>query len=92
MSKQELMNIINIGEKIADKLINIGVQTPKDLEKIGPEEIFLRHFEKYGWQKGMCSCYLYALEGAITQKKWNEIPRKRKKELCDFVKKVRKSV
>jgi DNA transformation protein len=92
MSKKELMQCMNIGERIANRLIDVGIKTPQDLQKIGTEEAFIRNFEKYGWEKGMCSCYLYALEGAITGKKWNKIPEKRKTELRDFVKKIRQNL
>lgn len=92
MSKKDLMQLPNIGKKIANRLINMEITTPEKIKELGPEEIFLRNFQKYGWEHGMCSCYLYALEGAITGERWNKIPENRKKELCAFVKKVRNSI
>ena len=88
----ELQKLPNIGKTTEEKLLDIEVDTFEELKKLKPEGVFLRIFEKYGWQKGMCSCFLYALEGAITGKKWNKIPEKRKKELCAFVKEVRQSL
>jgi DNA transformation protein and related proteins len=88
----DMMKLKNIGKKSVQRLLDIGVETPAQLKEIGPEEIFLRIFEKNGWESGMCSCFLYALEGAITGERWNEIPEKRKKELVEFVHSVRKSL
>ncbi len=88
----ELKKLPNLGEKSVQRLLEVGVEMPEQLKQLGPEEIFLRIFEKNGWEQGMCSCFLYALEGAITGERWNEIPEKRKKELVAFVHSVRKSL
>jgi DNA transformation protein and related proteins len=88
----DLKKLPNIGEKTMQRLLEIGIETPEQLSELGPEEIFLRIFEKNGWEQGMCSCFLYALEGAITGERWNEISEKRKKELVAFVHSVRKSL
>ncbi len=88
----ELLKLRNIGKRIAEDLEEIGVYTPEELKKVGPEEVMLRIFEKKGWQKGMCTCFLYALEGAITDTRWNEIPERRKKEFLKFVKELRGSL
>ncbi|MBT3348758.1 competence protein TfoX [bacterium] len=86
-----LKKLPNLGEKCAHRIFESGVETPEQLSTLGPEEVFLRIFEKHGWQPGMCSCFLYAIEGAITGEKWNEISDTRKKELRDFVHAVRAS-
>jgi DNA transformation protein len=88
----EMMNLKNIGVKCAEKLYEVGICTEEQLKELGTEEVFWRIFEKKGWERGMCSCFLYAVEGAITNERWNKIPEKRKKELVDFVHSVRKSL
>ena len=85
------MKLPNIGSAIADKLISIGVDTPEKLKMVGTEEAFFKEFQRSGWQKGMCSCYLYALEGALTGVPWNKIPQKRKTELLGYVHNLRAS-
>ncbi|MDH3325025.1 MAG: TfoX/Sxy family protein [Candidatus Peregrinibacteria bacterium] len=92
MNVFDFKSLINIGDAIASDLNKAGVKDLKEMTKLGTEEIFFRHFQAQGgWKKGMCSCWLYVIEGAITNTKWNEIPSKRKKELCEYVKKVRES-
>jgi hypothetical protein len=88
----ELQKLRNIGKRTEQTLLDIGIKTSEELCLIGPEEVMLRIFEKKGWQNGMCTCFLYALEGAITNTKWNEIPEKRKKEFLKFVKDLRASL
>ncbi len=88
----ELMKLKNIGESMAELLVSIGVDSPEKLKIVGAKEVYLRVFEKQGWNQTLCSCFLYALEGAITGERWNEIPTKKKEEFKRFSKELRESL
>lgn len=88
-----LQTLQGIGPKCSEKLYDAGICTPGMLKKLGPEETFIRCVGAHGWRKGLwCSCFLYALEGAITDTQWNKIPEKRKQELKTFFHEFRESL
>lgn len=76
-----LMDMKNIGKELSKKLESIGVVSKEDLMKLGAEESFVRLKENY---PKVCLVHLYALEGAITNIAYNQIPHFRKKELKTF--------
>ena len=88
----EMMKLKNIGKSIAVRLVSIGIESPKMLRELGVKEVYLRFFEKEGWSQTLCPCFLYALEGAITNEKWNEIPVEKKEEFKKFSKDLRESL
>lgn len=64
----------NIGPKLADKLIAVGIDTPEKLSAIGAKAAFGKicgHGDNYGDYN---AAYLYALEGAIRECDWLDIP------------------
>lgn len=91
MSLKDLQQAKNIGKVCAERIFKAGIENIDEMKKLGTEELFLRIFEANGYGSIMCTCFLYALEGAIIGEKWNEIPDKRKKELQQFMKQFRKS-
>ena len=89
---QPLQSLQGIGPACSKKMYEAGVKTPEDLRKLGPEETFIKCVSHHGWDKGVwCSCFLYTLEGAITDTQWNNITDKRKKELKQFFHDFRES-
>lgn len=90
--KFDFTSLINIGPAIGKNLEDIGLKDLEDMKKVGTEEIFFRHFQQQGgWGQGMCSCWLYTIEGTITNTKWHQIPQKRKDELKKYTKDLRES-
>jgi len=76
----DLSTLPNIGKKIEASLNEIGVHSREDLEKMGSIEAWHRMRAKHP-QKDTCICALYALEGALTNNCWHELPEPVKEEL-----------
>lgn len=75
---KELLKLKNIGEVSAKMLNEIDVFTRDDIIKLGPSTIY--HILKaQGFNVNLMM--VYALEGAITNRHFNEIPRADKERL-----------
>ena len=79
----------NIGPVMAKKLVNIGVDSPQKLRKMGAKKAFLKLYEKGQFCSKYHAAYLYALEGAIRDCDWRAIPEKLKKEYKEYTEKLR---
>ena len=88
----EMRKLPNLGKVTAARIVSAGVGTPAQLRKLGSKEVYLRLFEKEGWSQTLCPCFLYALEGAIFNEKWNEISEEKKEDFRKFSKDVRNSL
>jgi DNA transformation protein len=70
----------NVGPKLAEKLIEAGIDTPDKLRRLGAKQAFNKmyaHGDSYGDYN---AAYLYALEGAIRNCDWLDIPNELKEE------------
>lgn len=79
-TKQQIQSLRNIGPKLAERLVNAGMDTPKILQDFGAQAAFLKLYpcgDAYG---DFNAAYLYALEGAIRDCDWLEIPENVKAE------------
>lgn len=88
----EMMKLPNIGSVTAERIVKAGVESPKMLRDLGAKEVYLRLFENEGWSQSLCPCFLYALEGAITGERWNEISQGKKEDFKKFSREVRESL
>lgn len=77
----ELTSMINIGREMEKKLHAVGIGSAEELIHSGAEQAFLKLKGKY---PGVCLVYLYALEGAICNVEFNNLPQSRKQELKEF--------
>ena len=68
----------NIGPKSAAWLRQVGLRTRADIEAVGPVEAFMR-VKRAGFKPTMN--LLYAIEGALLDCHWQEIPDARRAEL-----------
>ena len=68
----------NIGPKSAAWLRQVGLKTPEDLADAGPLEAFMR-VKRAGFKPSLN--LLYALEGALQDCHWQEVPDARRAEL-----------
>src|SRR3546814_12687118 len=70
----------NIGPKGAAWLRQVGLRTPEDLAQAGPLEAFMR-VKRAGFKPSLN--LLYALEGALQDCHWQEVPDERRVELVE---------
>ena len=70
----------NIGPKSAAWLRQVGLHTPEDLAEAGPLEAFMR-VKRAGFKPSLN--LLYALEGALQDCHWQEVPDERRVELVE---------
>ena len=78
---EKLSNLPNIGKELENQLLNVGVTSSLELERIGAKEAWLR-IQKI--DPTACLHRLYALEGAIRRIKKPLLPDDIKKDLKDF--------
>ncbi len=78
---QPVGHLKNIGPTVAQRLLEIGVKTRKDLDAVGAVAAY-RHMSANHPGKHLPVCYyLYSLEGALRDQHWNEIPEEVKRSL-----------
>ena len=70
----------NVGPKLAAKLVEAGIDTPEKLRRIGAKKAFEKMFPAGDFYGDFNAAYLYALEGAIRDCDWLDIPEKIKQE------------
>lgn len=74
-----LISLRNIGERSAQWLVSVGINSPENLYEIGVVEAYLR--VKTAYPDQVSSNMLYALQGAILELPWNELPEELKEDL-----------
>jgi DNA transformation protein and related proteins len=72
----------NIGPKSAAWLRQVGLHSPQDLVATGPVEAFMR-VRRAGFKPSLN--LLYALEGALLDCHWQEVPEPRRQQLAQEV-------
>jgi len=79
----QLSKMPNIGKVLAEKLMEVGIDTPEKLRVAGSENAFIRLKTV---DTGACLSMLCALEGAIQDIRWHDLDEARKMELKAFLK------
>ena len=72
--KQLSKRLKNVGPRLAEKLLTAGIDSHEKLKEMGAKGAFDKMYkdgDKYGDYN---AAYLYALEGAIRNCDWLEIP------------------
>ena len=87
----KLKKIRNIGPAMAEKLYNAGIYDLESMIKIGTEDVYLMIDESLGFCGTHHAAYLYAIEAAIIDCAWQDVPEDRKTELKEFSKRLRES-
>lgn len=83
---ESLKTMPNIGEVIEKQLHSIGIYAPKELIKIGSKEAF--YFIRIS-DDSACLHLLYALQGAIENKRYTELSYDTKKDLQKYYKSLK---
>lgn len=74
----------NVGPKLAAKLVEAGIDSPEKLRKLGAKKAFEKLYPTGDSYGDFNAAYLYALEGAIRNCEWLNIPDKIKKEYKEY--------
>lgn len=74
----------NIGPKLAAKLVAAGIDSPEELKRIGAKKAFAKMYADGDAYGDFNAAYLYALEGAIRDCDWLEIPQNIKQEYKQY--------
>ena len=74
----------NVGPKLAAKLIEAGIDSPEKLRQIGAKEAFEKMYPAGDAYGDFNAAYLFALEGAVRDCDWLEIPEKIMLEYKEF--------
>ena len=74
----------NVGPKLAAKLVEAQIDSPEKLREIGAKEAFTRMYPSGDSYGDFNAAYLYALEGAIRNCDWLDIPEKTKQEYKEY--------
>ena len=74
-----LTSLRNIGARSAQWLDSVNIRTPQDLYDVGAVDAYLRVKTAYPDQVSLNM--LYALQGAILDIPWNELPLEMKDDL-----------
>jgi len=82
-NSQQLTLLPNIGKVVAEKLIQVGIETPEQLKSIGSKNAFIRLRTV---DPGACLSMLCGLEGAIQGVRWHSLEKSKKEELKEFIK------
>ena len=83
---RSVKNLVNIGNKIAGRLNEIGIFTEEELRHIGAAEAHRLIKNNYSDETLPVCYYLYSFEGALTGTHWNQIPERRKIALREEIK------
>ena len=70
----------NVGPKLATRLIDVGIDSPEKLRKVGARKAFETMYTQGDAYGDYNAAYLYALEGAIRDCDWLDIPEDVKSE------------
>ncbi len=74
----------NVGPKLAAKLFEAGIDSPEKLRQIGAKKAFEKMYAAGDAYGDFNAAYLYALEGAIRDCDWLDVPDKLKEEYKEY--------
>jgi DNA transformation protein len=74
----------NVGPKLAAKLVEAGIDTPEKLRQTGAKKAFEKLYPTGDSYGDFNAAYLYALEGAIRNCDWLDIPEEMKQEFRQY--------
>lgn len=81
----------NVGPKLAEKLVEAGIDTPEKLKALGAMQAFNKMYSLGDSYGDYNAAYLYALEGAIRNCDWLDIPDELKGEYKKYAKNLQLS-
>ncbi|THB79594.1 MAG: competence protein TfoX [Desulfobulbaceae bacterium] len=80
----------NVGPKLAEKLIEADIDTPDKLRALGAKEAFNSIYSQGDSYGDFNAAYLFALEGAIRDCDWLDIPEQLKTDYKKYAQELQK--
>ena len=80
----------NVGPKLAVKLVEARIDSPEKLRQLGAKKAFEKMYASGDSYGDFNAAYLYALEGAIRDCDWLDIPLEIKQEYRAFAQRLQK--
>lgn len=74
----------NIGPKLAARMIEAGIDAPEKLGRLGAKQAFAAMYADGDSYGDFNAAYLYALEGAIRDCDWSDVPADVKEDFKRF--------
>ena len=74
----------NVGPKLAERMVAAGIDSPEKLRQLGAKKAFEKMYAQGDSYGDFNAAYLYALEGAIRDCDWLDIPDEVKKAFKAF--------
>lgn len=81
----------NIGPACAKDFVAMGIKDFDEMKQLGTEELLFRRFQHFSNPKKICTCWARAVEGAITDTRWNEIPDDRLAQIKKYAQNLKNS-
>ena len=88
IAKRLAKQLRNVGPKLAARLIEAGIDSTEKLKALGAKRAFETMYAKGDAYGDYNAAYLYALEGAIRDCDWLEIPEDVKVEYKQYAQKL----
>ena len=82
---RKLLELKNIGKKIAGRLNEVGIFSEDELRLVGAAKAYRMIKEKYPDEILPVCYYLYSFEGALCNKHWDDISEKIKRGLQENI-------
>lgn len=80
----------NVGPRLAAKLIEAGIDTPEKLRQLGAKKAFKKMYPSGDAYGDFNAAYLYALEGAIRNCDWLDVPKEIKQDYREYARNLQK--
>ena len=78
--QSDLLGLKNLGSTSINWLRAIGINSPRDLEAMGPVEAYTRIKDR---NIKVSKVFLYALQGALSDTHWNDLDPDLKRQLLE---------
>jgi DNA transformation protein len=78
--KKLTQQLRNVGPKLAERLVEAKIDTPEKLRQLGAKRAFEKMYAAGDAYGDFNAAYLYALEGAIRDCDWLDIPEEIKRD------------
>ena len=90
-SKELSKQLKNIGPKLAARMIEAGIDSPEKLRMLGARKAYRAMYKTGDSYGDFNAAYLYALEGAVRDCDWTDIPSAVREDCKAYAQKLQKN-